>query len=241
MHQKLIYLFISLNALFIIGCSNKVPKEFDLDQLTRVDIRETITQSETDFATITEEKDLDIIRETFKEVQWEPGTMADIRPDRKVEATFFYTYEKNMPERLFEYQVYLKDGRISFQSEKQEEGYGTLSKEQSEKLKKLLFKNEGTQAPESYVAEGYIVKKTGDEIRVITEIRKEEIMGNQEQIDSLIKEKYESKGYVFNLNKIDEQTKSSLNAGQKVIVEYDEANLSAPLNANALKVRTVQE
>lgn len=239
MHQRFVCLFISLNALFLIGCSNEAPKDFDLNQLTRVDIRETIPQSETDFATITEAKDLDIIRETFKEVQWEPGAMADIQPDRKVEATFFYTYEKNMPERLFEYEVYLKDGSISLQSE--EEGYGTLSKEQSEKFKKLLFKNEGTQAPESYVVEGYIVKKTEDEIRVITEIRKEEIMGNQEQIDSLLKEKYESKGYVFNLNKIDKKTKSSLNVGQKVVIEYDEANLSAPLNANALKVRTVQE
>ncbi|MEM1504931.1 DUF3221 domain-containing protein [Domibacillus sp. 8LH] len=144
-----------------------------------------------------------------------------------------------MPERLFEYEVYLKDGIISLQSE--EEGYGTLSKAQSEKLKKLLFKNEDTQAPESYVAEGYIVKKTEDKIRVITEIKKEEIMGNQEQIDSLLKEKYEGKGYVFNLNKMDERIKSSLNVGKKVMVEYDEANLPAPLNANALKVRTVQE
>ncbi|WNS78492.1 DUF3221 domain-containing protein [Domibacillus sp. DTU_2020_1001157_1_SI_ALB_TIR_016] len=239
MRQRLVCLFISLMALFVIGCSNKAPEEFDLDQLTRVDIRETIPQSKTDFAIITEEKDLDIIRKAFREVQWEPGAMAEIQPDRKLEATFFYTYEKNMPERLFEYEVYLKDGIISLQSK--EEGYGKLSKAQSEKLKKLLFKNEDTEAPESYVAEGYIVKKTEDEIRVITEIKKEEIMGNEEQIDSLIKEKYDGKGYVFNLNKIHERTKSSLNVGQKVVVEYDEANLSAPSNANALKVRTVQE
>lgn len=241
MHQRLVCLFISLTTLFLIGCSNEAPKDFDLDQLTRVDIQEAIPQSETDFSIIMEEKDLDIIRETFKEVQWEPGAMVDIRPDRKVEAVFFYTYEKNMPERLFEYQVYLKEGYISLQSEKQEEGYGTLNKEQGEKLKELLFKDEDTQAPKSYVAQGYIMKKTEDEIRVITEIKKEEIMGNEEQINSLIKEKYESKGYVFNLNKINEKTKSSLNIGQKVIVEYDEANLSAPLNANALKVRTIQE
>lgn len=238
MHQKLIYLFISLTALFLIGCSNEAPKEFDLDQLTRLDVRETT--STTGFV-IMAEKDLDTIRETFKKVQWEPDAMVDIQPDRKLEATFFYTYDENMPERLFDYEVYLKEGIISLQSEKQEEGYGTLSKAQSEKLKKLLFKNEDTQAPESYVAKGYIVKKNGDKIRVITEIKKEEIMGSQEQIDSLLKEKYEGKGYVFNLNKIDERIKSSLNVGQKVVVEYDEANLSAPSNANALKVRTVQE
>lgn len=240
MHQRLVCLFISLTALFLIGCSNEAPKDFDLGQLTRVDVRETIAQPENEFV-IAERKDLDTIREAFNAVRWEPGAMADIQPDRKAEATFFYTYDENMPERLFEYEVYLKDGSISLQSEEEEEGFGTLSKEQSEKLKKLLFKNKGAQVPESYVAEGYIVKKTEDEIRVITEIKKKEIMGNQEQIDFLIKEKYGGKGYVFNLNKIDEKAKSSLNVGQRVIVEYDEANFSAPLNANALKARTVQE
>ncbi|MEM1504930.1 hypothetical protein RG959_16120 [Domibacillus sp. 8LH] len=94
MHQRLVCLFISLIALFLIGCSNEAPKDFDLNQLTRVDIQEAIPQSETDFSTITEEKDLDIIRETFKEVQWEPGATADIQPDRKVESTFFIPMKK---------------------------------------------------------------------------------------------------------------------------------------------------
>ncbi|WNS82278.1 hypothetical protein RRU94_16205 [Domibacillus sp. DTU_2020_1001157_1_SI_ALB_TIR_016] len=141
MQQKLAYLLISLTALLLIGCSDKEPKKFNLDQLTRVDIQEITPKSENEFV-LMEEKDLNIIREAFKEVEWEPNTMVDIQGERTVEATFFYTYEENMPERLFVYEVYLmKNGSISLQSEKGEEGYGELSKEHAESLKTLFFRN----------------------------------------------------------------------------------------------------
>jgi hypothetical protein len=141
LQQRLVYFLISLTALFLIGCSDEEPMEFNLDQLTRVDIQEITPKSENEFV-ITEEKDLDIIRETFKEVEWEQNTMVDIQGERTVEATFFYTYEENMPERLSVYEVYLiKNGSISLQSEKGEEGYGELSKEHAESLKTLFFRN----------------------------------------------------------------------------------------------------
>lgn len=141
MHQRLAYFLISLTTLFLISCSNEEPKKFNLDQLTRVDIQEITPKSENEFV-IMEEKDLDIIRETFKEVEWEPNTMVDIQGERTVEATFFYTYEENMPERLFMYEVYLmKNESISLQSEKEEEGYGELSKEHAKSLKTLFFRN----------------------------------------------------------------------------------------------------
>lgn len=141
MHQRLAYFLISLTALFLIGCSDEEPKKFNLDQLTRVDIQEITPKSENEFV-IMVEKDLDIIRETFKEVEWEPNTMVDIQGERTVEATFLYTYEENMPERLFVYEVYLmKNGSISLQSEKGEEGYGELSKEHAKSLKTLFFRN----------------------------------------------------------------------------------------------------
>jgi hypothetical protein len=139
LQQRLVYFLISLTALFLIGCSDEEPKEFNLDQITRVDIQEITPKSENEFV-IMEEKDLDIIRETFKEVEWEPNTMVDIQGERTVEATFFYTYEENMPERLSVYEVYLmKNGSISLQSEKGEEGYGELSKEHAESLKNTVF------------------------------------------------------------------------------------------------------
>lgn len=141
LQKRLLYLLISLTVLFLIGCSDDEPKEFNLDQLTRVDIQEITPKSDNEFV-IMEEKDLDVIREAFEDVEWEPNTMVDIQGERMVEATFFYTYEENVPERLFVYEIYLmKNGSISLQSEKGEEGYGELSTKHAESLKTLFFKN----------------------------------------------------------------------------------------------------
>ncbi|MGG3452287.1 hypothetical protein [Domibacillus aminovorans] len=141
MQQRLVYFLISLTALFLIGCSDEAPKEFNLDQLTRVVVQE-INKGTQNEIIIMEEKDLESIREVFKEIKWEPGSMVDIEGERSAEATLCYTYDKNMPERLFVYEVYLmKEGTISLQSENEEEGYGELSKEHAESLKTLFFRN----------------------------------------------------------------------------------------------------
>ncbi|WNS78269.1 hypothetical protein RRU94_07355 [Domibacillus sp. DTU_2020_1001157_1_SI_ALB_TIR_016] len=137
--EKLIPLVMIVIILLIIGHAIEDQKKFDLNQLARVEVRELYVKTENGFV-ITEEKDFDVIREAFEKFEWEPNTKMDIQGERTVEATFFYTYEENMPEPLSMCKVYLmKEGSISFQSEKEEEGYGELSKEHAERLTFLFF------------------------------------------------------------------------------------------------------
>lgn len=158
MRHKLVYFFISITGLLLIGylggnisfllivlvlflisCSAEKRKKFDLNQLTKVKVRELNVKAKTEFVII-EEEDFDTIREAFEKVEWEPNTGLDIQGERMVEATFFCTCEENMPELLAMYEVYLmKEGSIFFQSEKEKEGYGELHKEDAESLKYLLF------------------------------------------------------------------------------------------------------
>lgn len=101
---------------------------------------------------------------------------------------------------------------------------------------------ESNGSKESYAQKGYIVEKNENSIWVIPEIKKEELMGkNQEELDALLHEKYEDKGYNFALDDIDKETISSLHVGQQVVVEYDMIGLSAPISGNAQEIRIVEE
>jgi PBP1b-binding outer membrane lipoprotein LpoB len=68
-----IYLIISIIfAMFLIGCTNKAPKEFNLNQLTRVDVevvKEDGNYGEAEMITET----IDVLRKTFKQIKWEPN------------------------------------------------------------------------------------------------------------------------------------------------------------------------
>lgn len=64
----------------------------------------------------------------------------EIRGERKVEATFFYTNEENEAELFCMYEIYLmKNGNLFFKSEKEKEGCGKLIKEQADNVKSLFF------------------------------------------------------------------------------------------------------
>ncbi|MGG3451869.1 DUF3221 domain-containing protein [Domibacillus aminovorans] len=70
--------------------------------------------------------------------------------------------------------------------------------------------------------EGYIVDKSNDRIWVIPEMTKEEITGKSEkELNALLSGKYHGEGFNFDTKNINEETVSSLQVGQKVIVTFD--------------------
>lgn len=128
--------------MFLVGCINKVPNKFDLKQLTRVDIEVVKADgSYEDSVMITDEKMVDTIRKAFKQIKWEPNVEPKMARKEDVKATLFFKYDENMPERLFEYQIWFKQNNdtATIISNNEKEGYGTLDKENAQALENVFL------------------------------------------------------------------------------------------------------
>ncbi|WP_342430332.1 hypothetical protein [Neobacillus sp. FSL H8-0543] len=138
-----IYLIISMIfAALIIGCTKKAPNEFNFNQLNRVDV-EVVKSDETyeESLMITDEKTIDLLRKTFKQISWKTNVEPKMARKEDVKATLFFMYDKNMPERLFEYQIWFNQskGKATIISNNEKEGYGTLDKDHEQTLENILF------------------------------------------------------------------------------------------------------
>jgi len=130
-------IFICLFVFILIGCTDEVPKEFSLDQLTRIDVVE-----KNEVMIISDEKTLSIIREVFKEIKWNPNKEAKMTRKEDIKITLFYTFDPNMPERLIEYRIWFHDDNTAtILSQNEKEGYGMVEKEKSDILKDIFQKN----------------------------------------------------------------------------------------------------
>jgi hypothetical protein len=133
----LILFFIVTTALSLIGCSSEVPTKINLNQLTRVD---TIVTNDGRGVMITKENDLKKLKNSLEQIKWEQNVKAEMSRKEDVIATLFMTYDKNMPERLFEYRIWFNEGNGTatfIDSEKN--AYGKLDKENTKVLKQFLL------------------------------------------------------------------------------------------------------
>lgn len=129
-------------TMFLIGCTNKVPKDFNLNQLTRVDIE--VVKADGGYeevVMITDEETVDALRKAFKQIKWEPNAEPKMARKEDVKATLFFKYDENMPERLFEYQIWFNQSNdtATIISNNGKEGYGTLDQENAQTLEKILL------------------------------------------------------------------------------------------------------
>ena len=137
--KKLIYLFFSTLFVFVLtGCGGD---EINLDGLTRVDL-EMVQADGTyqDTGMITDEKTLKKLQKILKQVKWQPDMEAKLTRSEDIKATLFFTEDKDMPERLFEYRIWFNesDQTAMIISSHENEGHGTLETD-AEKLKNILF------------------------------------------------------------------------------------------------------
>ncbi|OCA90391.1 hypothetical protein A8F94_00390 [Bacillus sp. FJAT-27225] len=126
----LLFLFV----LLITACSEKE------GQLTMVDVKKLNDKGVyEDVALIFEEEKLETVLNSFAEVKWSPNTKAQMASEAEYLVTLFYTEDKNMPERLYDYKVWLnKNGSVTLISSEESEGYGSLDQEHAESLKPFL-------------------------------------------------------------------------------------------------------
>lgn len=126
--------------MLLIGCTT--PDKFDLKQLTRIDI-EVVKADESyeEAEMITDEESIDSLRKVFKQIKWEPNVEPKMSGREDLKATLFFRYDKNMPERLFEYRIWInqKNDTATIISNNEKEGYGILDKEHAQTLEDILL------------------------------------------------------------------------------------------------------
>ena len=127
-----IYLIISIIfTMFLIGCTNKAPKDFNLNQLTRVDV-EVVKADESyeESVMITDEETIDVFRKSFKKIKWEPNVEPKMARKEDVKVTLFFKYDKNMSEKLFEYEIWFNQNNdtATILSNNKSENYGLRQK-----------------------------------------------------------------------------------------------------------------
>ena len=121
-----------------MGCSN-----VKMSQLTRVDIREINSdQSYGEDKTITDNVTVDLLRKTFEETKWEQNVEVKMSRVEDVEATLFFDFDKNMPERLVVYSIWFNQSNETATTiDRDENLFGTLDTKNAQTLKDVFSQN----------------------------------------------------------------------------------------------------
>lgn len=130
-HSSIILVF----TLFFVGCIG-LKKE----NLTRVDIQKVNSEGiaqESDV--ITDKNSLESFKSIISKINWE-NIQPKIARYEDLTATLFFQDNKNMPERLYVYRVWLNTHTetATIISDNEEEGYGEIDKEQTSILLNML-------------------------------------------------------------------------------------------------------
>ena len=110
-------------------------------ELTRVDVQKVIVKRNSeDVVTIIDPEKLDMIKKSLGNVKWEPNVKAEMAREEDLLVTMFHSYDKNMPERLYEYRIWFEEnGTATIISNKETEGYGRLDRENTQNLENALL------------------------------------------------------------------------------------------------------
>lgn len=130
----MIFSLIIFLSICLSACSEQAS-----EKLTRVDVQVADDQEiNVEEIIIQDEKTLNIIKNVFQKIKWEPNTIADMARKEDVFVTLFYLIEENMPERLYEYRIWFNgDGTATIISNNENEGYGFL--DEAKELEKILI------------------------------------------------------------------------------------------------------
>lgn len=143
--MKKIIINLCILTIFIttlIGCSHKVPEDFDLTKLTRVDVYISKDEQSDHEVIITEDEKIKTLRKIFAKIEWEQNIKVEMTRKEDVKATLFFSLDKNMPETLFEYFIWFNQGDISATIiDRENNAMGTLEKEYTQTLKDILVDN----------------------------------------------------------------------------------------------------
>lgn len=119
----------------LFGCNN-IP-----ENLTRVDykhIQAGGTHSDTEM--VTDKKTLGKIERIFNKIKWKENVEVKKVRREDIKVTLFYEEEENMPEKLYEYDIWFHNeiNKAVLIGDNDKQSYGMLNKELSLELQELL-------------------------------------------------------------------------------------------------------
>jgi hypothetical protein len=144
--------FLFVFMMIFVGCKGE-----EKGQLTRIDVQKMNPEGKNygDVVRITDHASIELLRTTFKKVEWEPGTVPSMARQADVKATLFFEFDTNMPARLHEYEIWLNEnaGTATIISNSEKEGYGRLDKDSAGIIKnELLYKPTDWEVRNEYAA-----------------------------------------------------------------------------------------
>ncbi|MCM3743216.1 hypothetical protein M3193_03590 [Sporosarcina luteola] len=109
-------------------------------EVTRVDVQKVNEKGDyEDVVTITDPEKLNLVKKSLVNVKWNPNVEAEMARKEDVFITLFHSYDKNMPERLYEYRIWFEENETAtIISNKETEGFGELDRENTQNLKNAL-------------------------------------------------------------------------------------------------------
>ncbi|MBN3545204.1 hypothetical protein [Fictibacillus barbaricus] len=108
------------------------------EKLVRVDYQNSELHT-SDGQMITETEQVRKIGELFEKVDWEKGNVkVQMNREEDLKLTFFYRYDKNMPERLEEFEIWFNDGNPVEIVDQNEHRYGKLGAADGQKLEDVI-------------------------------------------------------------------------------------------------------
>lgn len=157
---------LSFTALFlfllIVSACSKEEQLIEKEELTRIDVQKT---NENGDITIT---DKETIKSSLDSVKWEPNVKAEMERKEDLLITLFYTFDKNMPERLYKYRVWFNtDDTATIISDDSTQGYGTLDKDKTNILKRVLLQRGEEKKSEEITI--HHIDKDFEKIELITD------------------------------------------------------------------------
>lgn len=122
--------------LLLVGCMGE-----DTEQLTRVDVQKIDAEGKYEEALmITDNESIELLSEAFKQIKWD-NRMVKMARKPDLNATLFYTFDENMPERIVEYEIWFNEnGTAIIISNNENKSYGELDNEGAKTLINILLK-----------------------------------------------------------------------------------------------------
>ncbi|WP_163539242.1 hypothetical protein [Gracilibacillus sp. YIM 98692] len=135
--KKIMSIILLFAIILLAACSGQ-----EKGELTRVDVQKVDKEGNyEEVVMITDNESIELLKKTFEDIKWD-DKVVNMARKADVKATLFYEYDKNMPERLVEYEIWFNEntGTAEIVSNNEKEGYGELDKENTNILRKNLLK-----------------------------------------------------------------------------------------------------
>ncbi|MGM7684559.1 hypothetical protein ACSVDA_20770 [Cytobacillus sp. Hm23] len=144
--KKIMNLSIYFVLVMLFSCTNSIPKgehnDLNINLLTRVDVQKPTSNVsyEDEVMMITNNESIQVIRNVYKNIKWGRNVDTKISRHEDVKATFFYTYDDNMPELLTDYYIWFDEfNQTAIIIDEAESSLGTIDEDHAILLKELLL------------------------------------------------------------------------------------------------------